>query len=170
MRLGELLLHLGLVTREQLAAALAYHSRWHCRLGEALVHLRLLTAEQVQRALSSQLKVPYVRGEQMAKVPAAVVRSISADVLTRLKVCPLRMEREGSRSILYVATDQPENLPVLDELAFITSFTVRPVLALPDDIERTLRQHGLFGTRGVVPLELGPDDGPGLEITRGGQF
>jgi hypothetical protein len=170
MRLGELLLHLGLVTREQLDAALAYHARWHCRLGEALVHLRLLTPEQVQRALSSQLRVPFVRGEQMEKVPAAVVRSVPADVLTRLRVCPLRVERQGSRGILYVATDQPENLPALDELSFITNFTVRPVLALPDDIERTLRHHGLSGARGIVPLELAPDDGPALEITRGGEF
>jgi hypothetical protein len=105
----------------------------------------------------------------MAKVPAAVVRSVPGELLTRWRVCPLRVEREGSRGILYVATDQPGNLPALDELAFVTHFTVRPVLALPEDIERTLRQHGLTGTRGVVPLELEPDDGRGLVITRGGE-
>lgn len=170
MRLGELLLHLGRVTEEQLESALAYQARWHCRLGEAFVHLRLLTPEQVQRALSSQLKVPFVRGEQMEKVPASVVRSVPADVLTRLRVCPLRVDREGSRTILYVATDQPLDLPALDTLAFVSRFTVRPVLALPEDIERTLRRHGLTGTRGIVPLELAPDDGVRLEITRGGDL
>ena len=94
---------------------------------------------------------------------------VPAAMLARWRVCPLRVERQGSRSILYVATDQPENLPALDELAFVTSFTVRPVLALPEDIERTLRHHGLSGTRGTIPLELEPDDGSGLEISRGGE-
>ncbi|QSQ28594.1 pilus assembly protein PilB [Pyxidicoccus parkwayensis] len=169
MRLGETLLHLGWVSPEQLETALAYHSQWHCRLGEAFVYLRVLTPEQVQRALSSQLKVPFVRGEQMAKVPAAVVHSVPADMLRRWRVCPLRVERQGSRGILYVATDQPGNLPALDELAFVTNFTVRPVLALPEDIEQTLRRHGLAGTRGVVSLELEPDDGRGLDITRGSE-
>jgi hypothetical protein len=169
-RLGELLIRLGLVTEAQVATALAYQSRWGCKLGEALVQLRLLRPEQVQRALASQLRVPFVRGEEMEKVPAAVVRSVAPEVLTRLRVCPLRVEWHGARGMLYVATHQPENLPLLDELAFITHLHVRPVLALPEDIERTLRRHGVPGTRELAPIELPPDEGLVLEITRGGEF
>jgi hypothetical protein len=163
MRLGELLVQKGLLTPVQVATGLAWHSRWGCRLGEALVHLRLLAPEQVQRALASQLGVPFVRGEQMAKVPAAVVRSVPLEVLTRLRMCPLRVEWRGARRTLYVATHQPQDLPRLDELAFITNFTVRPVLALLEDIERTLRQHGMPGARESAPIELPPDDGFRLE-------
>lgn len=156
-RLGEVLVRHGLVTEAQLATALVYQARWHCRLGEALVALRLLRPEQVQRALSSQLRVPFVRGTEMAKVPAAVVKSVPARVLLRLQVCPLRVDWHGTRGTLYVATHQPENLPLLDELAFVTSFTVRPVLALLEDIERTLRQHGVSGPPGQAPIELPSD-------------
>ncbi|MFP2931456.1 pilus assembly protein PilB [Pyxidicoccus sp. 3LG] len=170
MRLGELLVLRGLLTEGQLATALAYQSRWGGRLGEALVSLRMVDPEALRRALASLLRVPFVRGEQMAQVPAGVVRSVPAWVLTRFGVCPLRVERQGARGILYVATWQPENLTQLDELSFITNLSVRPVLALPDDIERTLRQHGLLGTRDTAPLELPPDDGTRLEIIRGGEF
>ncbi|MBZ4419352.1 pilus assembly protein PilB [Myxococcus sp. RHSTA-1-4] len=169
MRLGELLVRQGLLTEAQVATALAYQSRWNCKLGEALVQLRLLEPGQVQRALSSQLRVPFVRGEEMAKVPAAMVKSVAPEVLARLRVCPLRVEWHGARGMLYVATHQPENLPLLDELAFITHLTVRPVLALLEDIERTLRRHCVSGTRELEPIELPPDDGIRLEITRGGE-
>ncbi|WP_164016106.1 pilus assembly protein PilB [Pyxidicoccus trucidator] len=170
MRLGELLVRWGLLTPAQVDTALAWQARGQCRLGEALVHLCLLRPEQVQRALSSQLQVPFVRGEEMAKVPAAVVRSVQPHVLARLRMCPLRVEWHGARGTLYVATHQPENLPRLDELAFISNFTVRPVLALLEDIERTLRLHGVFGNRELAPIELPPDDGFRLEITRGGEL
>ncbi|MFP2910076.1 pilus assembly protein PilB [Pyxidicoccus sp. 3LFB2] len=174
MRLGELLVRWGLLTPAQVDMGLAWQARWQCRLGEALVHLRLLQPEQVLRALSSQLQVPFVRGGEMAKVPAAVVRSVPPAVLARLGMCPLRVDWHGTRGTLYVATHQPENLPGLDDLAFVTSFTVRPVLALPEDIERTLRLHGVYGARDVgrdvAPIELPPDDGCRLEITRGGEL
>ncbi len=85
-------------------------------------------------------------------------------------MCPLRVEWRGVRGTLYVATHQPENLPLLDELAFVTSFTVRPVLALREDIDRTLRLHGVFGTRELAPIELPPDEGFRLELTRGGEL
>ncbi|NMO22279.1 pilus assembly protein PilB [Pyxidicoccus fallax] len=167
MRLGELLVRLGLVTEAQVATALTYQARWNCRLGEALVHLRVLTPEQVLRARSRQLGVPFVRGEAMAKVPAAVVASVAPEVLARLKVCPLRADWHGTRGTLYVATHQPEDLARLDDLAFVTNFTVRPVLALLEDIERTLRWHGVSGPRELAPIELPPDEGTRLEITRG---
>ncbi|MCP3141684.1 GspE/PulE/PilB domain-containing protein [Pyxidicoccus xibeiensis] len=165
-RLGELLVQLGLLTEQQLATGLAYQSQWGGRLGEALVAMRMLGPDLLRRVLASQLQVPFVRGEQMARVPPQVVRSVPATVLKRFRVCPLRVERQGARVILYVATWQPENLPQLDELSFITRFTVRPVLALPDDIDRTLRQHGVLDSWDVAPLELPTDDGTSLEITR----
>ncbi len=167
LRLGELLVRYGLLTPAQRDRALDYQARWHCRLGEAVVALCLLGPEQVQRALASHLKLPFIRGEELAKVPAAVVKSVPAEALVRLKVCPLRVEWKGSRGVLYVATHQPENLTLLDELAFITSFSVRPVLAQAEDIERTLRQHGIGGGRGRCPIELPPDDGFHLEVTPG---
>jgi hypothetical protein len=165
--LGELLVRGGLLTPSQRDRALAFHEQWRCKLGEAVVQLSLAGAEQVQRALASQLGVPFVRGSEMAKVPAAVVRSVPDAVQMRLKVLPLRVDWQGSRGVLYVATHQPENLPLLDELAFITSFTVRPVLALADDIERMQRQHGVGLPRGRSPIELPPDDDFRLEVVPG---
>lgn len=166
MRLGELLVSSGLVTPAQVATALAYQSRWHCKLGEALTGMKLLSAEQVQRALARQLQVPFIRSEEMEKVPAGMLKLVPAELLKRLRICPLRVDWNGARGTLYVATSQPENLPFLDEVAFATGSTVRPVLALGEDIERQLRRHGVLSGREVDAIEL-PEDDCHLEITRG---
>ena len=69
-------------------------------------------------------------------------------------MCPLLAEWHGARWLLYVATHPPGNLLRLDELAFTSTFTVRPVLTLLEDIERTLRLHGVFSIQAVTPIAL----------------
>ncbi|XXF81668.1 pilus assembly protein PilB [Myxococcaceae bacterium GXIMD 01537] len=165
MRLGELLVSSGLLTAAQVATALAYQVRWRCKLGEALTGLHLLTQEQVQRALARQLQVPFIRTEEMEKVPAGMMKMVPAELLARLRICPLRVTWSGPRGTLYVATSQPENLPFLDEVSFATGCAVRPVLALADDIERLLRRQGVLSGRSVEAIEL-PDEECTLEITR----
>ncbi len=166
MRLGELLVSSGLLTSAQVATALAYQARWHCKLGEALTGMKLLTAEQVQRALARQLQVPFIRGDELEKVPAGMLKMVPPELLKRLRICPLRVTWNGPRGTLYVATSQPENLPFLDEVAFATGCTVRPVLALKEDVERVLRRHGVLSGREFDAIELG-DEECHFEITRG---
>jgi hypothetical protein len=165
MRLGELLISCGMLTSSQVETALAYQSRWRCKLGEALTGMKMLSEEQVQRALARQLQVPFIRTEEMEKVPAGMMKMVPAELLAKLRVCPLRIAWNGPRGTLYVATSQPENLPFLDEVAFATSCVVRPVLALAEDIERVLRRHGVIFGRRVDAIEL-PDEDCQLEITR----
>lgn len=165
MRLGELLVSTGLLTASQVETALAYQSRWRCKLGEALTGMKLLSEEQVQRALARQLQVPFIRSEEMEKVPAGMMKMVPAELLARLRICPLRIAWNGPRGTLYVATSQPENLPFLDEVAFATGCVVRPVLALAGDVERVLRRHGVLSGRTVDAIEL-PDEECRLEITR----
>jgi hypothetical protein len=83
---------------------------------------------------------------------------VPSEVLARLRVCPLRLQRGGTRGSLYLATHQPENLAFLDEVSFATGCHVLPVLALPEDIERTLRRHGIIPGRHVEPIELPPEE------------
>ncbi|MGZ3460592.1 MAG: GspE/PulE/PilB domain-containing protein, partial [Archangium sp.] len=152
MRLGELWVASGLLASAQVEAVLASQARWRCRLGEAAVRMGLLGPEQLLVSLAQQLQVPFIRREGLERVPRGVLRCVSARVLERLRVCPLRVERHhGGRGTAFVATSEPGNLGVLDDLAFATSCTVRPVIALADDIEHVLRRHGILTTR---PLEL----------------
>ncbi|HYO54504.1 hypothetical protein [Archangium sp.] len=157
-RLGELWVASGLLASAQVEMALAFQARWRCRLGEAAVKMELLAPEQLLISLSRQLHVPFIRREGLERVPAGMVRCVPPRVLERLRVCPLRVEwHDEVRGTVFVGTSEPGNLGLLDDMAFATGCTVRPVLALSDDIERVLRRHDILSTR-ARSIELNPED------------
>lgn len=166
MRLGEWLVHNGALTPEQVQTVLAFQSQWKCKFGEALLALNLIPREPFLRLLAGHLKVPFIRSEEMDKVPSLTIRKLPADVLARLRVCPLRIQQTGSRGTVYMATHRPEDLKFLDEVSFATGCTVLPVLALPEDVERTLLRHGIIEGRYLEPIELPPEDDFRVEHTR----
>lgn len=59
-RLGELLQEEGLVSDEQLEAALAVHRREHRPLGEVLVEQGVVSEEDIARVLCHQYGLPYL--------------------------------------------------------------------------------------------------------------
>ncbi len=157
VRLGEALVAAGVVAPSELRRAIAHQLRYRCKLGEALLELKLLSPEQMLQAVARQLRVPYVRAELLS-VSRELVQKVPASLLTRYRICPVRLEwTGGTRARLTVATSQPENLAFLDEVAFATRCQVVPVLALASEIERALRQHGVLA-RGNDPMELPPFD------------
>ena len=148
MRLGELWVASGLLSLAQVDQALAYRRRQGCRLGEAAMALGLLTSEQMLTTLSQLLQLPFVRREGLERVPRALLRCVPEPVLRRLRVCPLRIQwGEEARGLVYVATSEPDNLGLLEELEASTGCTVKPVLALADDIAHVLAHHGLGDER-----------------------
>jgi hypothetical protein len=158
MRLGEWLVHNGALTPEQVETVLAYQARWKCKFGEAVLSLNVMPREVFLRLLAGHLNVPFIRSDQLDKVPASIVKSVPPEVLARLRVCPLRLQQTGSRGSIYIATHQPENLKLIDEVSFGTSLIVVPVLAHLEDIERTLRRYGIIAGRHVEPIELPPEE------------
>lgn len=157
MRFGEWLVHNGALTREQAQTVLAYQARWKCKFGEAVLSLNLVPRDEFLRLLAGHLNVPFIRSEQIDKVPASIIKSVAAEVLSCLRICPLKLQT-GARGTITFATHQPENLKLIDEVTFATSLAVQPVLAYADDIERTLRRHGIIAGRHVEPIELPPEE------------
>jgi len=144
MRLGELLVESGELSPAQVQRALDYTGLWRCRLGAAALALGLVTPERLLTSLSRQLQVPFLRREELLQqVVPGLLRCVPPPVLARLSVCPLRLEWQGPHGILFVATCQPGNLQLLEEVASATGCTVRPVLALAEDIAFVLRHHGI---------------------------
>jgi Type II secretion system (T2SS), protein E, N-terminal domain len=158
MRLGEWLVHNNALTPEQVETVLAYQGQWRCKFGEAVLSLNMMPREVFLRLLAGHLNVPFIRSEHLDKVPASVVNMVPAEALARLRICPLRIHQSGSRGSIYIATHQPENLKLLDEVTFATSLSVQPVLAFLEDIERALRRHGIIAGRHVEPIELPPEE------------
>ncbi|WP_395833038.1 pilus assembly protein PilB [Archangium violaceum] len=158
MRLGELWVASGLLASAQVESALALQARWRCRVGEAAVRMGLLGPEQLLITLARQLQVPFIRREGLERVPAGLLRCVPARVLERLRVCPLRVQWDDDvRGTVFVATSEPGNPSLLNDMASATGCSVRPVLALEDDIEFVLRRHGILAGHERA-IELDPAD------------
>jgi type IV pilus assembly protein PilB len=123
-RLGEILLREGLVTREQLAQALAEQKNTKHRLGYVLVKLGLVQELEITKVLARQYRMPAVDLSRF-EVDPKIIKLVPADMATKSVVLPLK--REGRT--LTVAMADPTDLGLLEDLKFITRFDLFPVIA-----------------------------------------
>jgi len=72
-KIGECLIQAGLITEDDLNAALAEHKRTGERVGVVLVRMNLATEKQIAKALAFQLGFPYINLNENPPDAAAVV-------------------------------------------------------------------------------------------------
>lgn len=136
VRIGEMLVAQGAIDQVQLASALAHQRRWGGRLGRCIVGLGFLREDALLRAVSAQLDVPFVEiGDRT--VPPAVLSLVPQKLIRARGLLPLARVN-GRSGALVVALSDPADLTVIDELAFATGLSVKPVLAAEDDLARAI--------------------------------
>src|SRR5215207_1729675 len=135
-RLGEILLREGLVTREQLAQALAEQKNTKHRLGYVLVKLGLVQELEITKLLARQYRMPAVDLSRF-EVDPKIIKLVPADLATKSVVLPLK--REGRT--LTVAMADPTDLGLLEDLKFITRFDLFPVIAGEFTLRALIEKH-----------------------------
>ena len=164
-RIGDLLLQARLITPRQLEEALAAQTVRRKRLGEILIEDRILDDVAVAAVLSVQLDAPLVDLRER-KSDEAALRLIPEAEARRLSVVPLVI----SGQMLVIATGDPANVSVLEEVMRLTGRPVDPLLALPSEIEQAIRQRyrvgdlqaqvSAFATRRAAAAPIvAPDEG-----------
>ncbi|MFY9165224.1 MAG: ATPase, T2SS/T4P/T4SS family [Limnochordia bacterium] len=128
-RLGDILQERGLISQEELAAALEEQRRSGDRLGESLVKLGFVTADQVADALSEHLRIERVDFARRYLAPE-IVELVPASVITSKYVLPLEVE-DG---FLVVAMADPMDINVIDDLQRLTGKIIRPLVATEEEI------------------------------------
>jgi type IV pilus assembly protein PilB len=124
VRLGDLLVREGLITRDQLDQALVEQKNTGMRLGYCLVKLGFVQELEITKALARQYKMPAVDLSRF-EVDPKIIKLVPSDVAVKHMVLPLK--REGRT--LTVAVADPTNHAVVDDLKFITRYDVFPVIA-----------------------------------------
>jgi Type II secretion system (T2SS), protein E, N-terminal domain len=138
--LGQLLVEAGRIDTVQLSSALAHQRQWGGRLGGALVALGFVAEPELLAVLARQLGVPcVVLGDRY--LPPDVVGLVPEKLVRAHKVLPIALATESRRGPLIVATGEPQNLTLLDEIAFVTGKTVKAVLAGDRDLDRAIERH-----------------------------
>jgi type II secretory ATPase GspE/PulE/Tfp pilus assembly ATPase PilB-like protein len=137
LKVGTRLLHLGLVTDEQLQSALQIQSTHGGRhLGNILVDLGLVSDTQLRQVLCEQLGIPLIR---LAELPVdhAVSRLLPEDLMRECRAVPL-CYLQGR---LVVALADPLDPTKLERVRFVVQTPVTPVMALPEDIDEAIRRQ-----------------------------
>jgi type IV pilus assembly protein PilB len=129
VKLGEQLIADGVITPEQLAAALSKQQASGKRLGASLVEIGAISAQALVTALATRLGV---KGCVLRHglIDPKVAKCIPKEEAEHLRVLP--MFRVGDE--LTVAMVEPQSLPTLDRLASLTDCRIRPALVLEDNL------------------------------------
>nr|MDK2850431.1 type pilus assembly protein PilB [Candidatus Cloacimonadota bacterium] len=136
-RLGEILVHEGYVTEEQLKEALIKQTNFGLKIGETLIKIGYLTEKQLLNALHLQLGYDVVKESELMDLDLKVVSLIPEPYATENRVIALREEGDG----VVVAFADPEDLTVLDSLKKLIGKTIKPVLIGDSELHDTIEKY-----------------------------
>ncbi|MDD3347412.1 ATPase, T2SS/T4P/T4SS family [Oscillibacter sp.] len=141
-RLGDLLVMRGIITKEQLQAALAMQQKAHRQLGECLVSLGAVTEDDIVNVLEVQLGISRIdlRG---IRIDPNVIGLVSGSVLRRHTVLPITFA-EGHSNVLILAMANPMDMVAQDDISIITNCSIEPRIATVGEINTVLDRY--FGT------------------------
>ncbi|MCP4591126.1 MAG: Flp pilus assembly complex ATPase component [bacterium] len=135
-KLGEQLVSDGVITPEQLAEALSKQQADGGRLGKRLVEQGALSTVALVSALGSRLGVPGCVLRH-GLIDPKVAKLLEKEEAERLKALPLFKVR----GVLTVAMVEPQSVPTLDRLRQLAGCTIRPVLAMEENISEFQRKY-----------------------------
>jgi type IV pilus assembly protein PilB len=152
-RLGDLLRRRGVLTAEQLEAALAAQAEDEGGLASGLVDLGLVDERTLVRELADEYRLPVVE-PRTADVPRVALDAVPHALARRHLLVPIGME--GPQ--LTVAMADPTNPAALAELKFLCGLDVRVAIAGPTAVRDTIdRLYGAASELADALSGLGPE-------------
>ncbi|MBI4818344.1 MAG: hypothetical protein HY791_18915 [Deltaproteobacteria bacterium] len=156
-RVGEILVKAGLLTEEQVRAALDHQRRSNKRLGRILVEEGFITEARLVHVLSSQLNIE-VCDPITAAIHPRILELVPTEVATELRVVPLGLRRAEGHEILLLATADPTNHAIYERLEKELGMSIEWRLAGETEIDLGIARH--YGPQAVAPTVLGVPSTP----------
>jgi type IV pilus assembly protein PilB len=153
-RLGELLVRKNYITIEQLKKAIDEQKFKGGRLESTLVRLGYIKEDDLLSFLSAQYRVPSVKLSKI-EVNPNVIKLVPSSTVKKHFVIPVN--RVGPK--LTLAMSDPSNIPVIDEIKFMTGFNVEPVVASEAEIVDAIKKYygggGALAGMGTTNIKAG---------------
>ena len=129
LRLGDILLQAGIITEEQLNAALSRQRTSGKRLGEVLMDEGYITQKDLTRVLETQLGIKSINLKQNPVDPK-VVRLIPENLTRRHVIIPVQV----ANGRLLLAMRDPLDQIAIQDVRLLINMPIIPVLATQSDI------------------------------------
>jgi type IV pilus assembly protein PilB len=134
-RLGKILVQAGLITDEQLDAALA--DAGDQSITAVLVAQGVAQEEQIAQAVADQMGLAFV-DLPTYEVDANAATLLASDIARRYHVIPIAFQDDE----LVVAMSDPANIFAVDDLRIVTGYEIRPVVAAESDLTAAIDRFG----------------------------
>jgi type IV pilus assembly protein PilB len=141
-RLGQILVDLGYITDEQLSQLLEEQAAHPGeKLGKLAEEMGLISDEQLAAALAEQMGMRVVvLGDQ--QIPRTALNEISDTMAQMYRVMPVQLED----NTLTIATSEPQNLAIADELRTFLGRDIRVLVTTEADLNKALERY--YATEG----------------------
>ncbi len=136
-KIGEVLVQMGLVTKEQIFNALVESKKTHIPLGTILVQQGSITIEDLKKALTAQQGYEAVTAEQL-KISDAVLSMLPEDFIKMNKVIPISYDDK----VLVVGMVNPNDKKVINDIIFLTG--LKPSILIITHYEFSMCIQNMF--------------------------
>src|SRR3990170_7152742 len=133
-KLGRLLVAAQLVSEDQLQRGIIAQKKSGGRLGSILVRMGFLDEGKLLTFLSQQFGIPAVDLSRITVDPG-LLKLIPGETIKKYRVLPLK--RAGS--VVTLAMADPSDVFALDDIKFLTGYTIDPVVASESAIVAALQ-------------------------------
>ncbi|MFH1992529.1 MAG: ATPase, T2SS/T4P/T4SS family [Pseudomonadota bacterium] len=134
-KLGEILVRQGRITPDELVELLRLQKEVSKPLGQLLVDKNILSQQELTNVLGEQLGIPHV-WLRKGLVDPRIVHVLPKDKALLYQAIPMFRVN----NILTLATADPNDIFVFDEISKMTSLEVQPVICRVDDILEAINQ------------------------------
>jgi type IV pilus assembly protein PilB len=133
--IGDVIVDLGYASRAAVDAAVAAARTAGTPTGQTLVSAGTLTVEQLSRVVAERFGMDHVDLLEFP-VDEGAMRLVPTDVARRYEALPIAFDD----TTLMVAMAEPRNVQAADDIALLTGYAVRPVIAASAHIEHLLNR------------------------------
>ena len=148
---AEVLVEKGLVSVEDIDSAQRLHEDKGLRLDKALIENEAITERAFLEVMAERFDFEFVDLPN-EDIEDEAIRSLPSRFVYRNHLAPISC-REGK---LKVATSDPFDLYIFDEIKLLTNLEVSPVLAPKDEIDKIIKDH--YGVGGDTVEEMAGDE------------
>ena len=135
-QLGELLVDLGLITRDQLKHTLEVQKDKGGLIGQVMVDLGYVSEEAIAQAITAQYGFPYLPLENY-EIDSEIVKIVPKNVA--IQYCLIPLDKIGSN--LTIAMANPLNSQAVEDIALLSGLYVQLFVSTATDIKKAIEKY-----------------------------
>ncbi len=139
LKLGEILIRAGKITRSHLLAAIDKQKSFKKRIGQIFIMMNLITPEELSLYLMEQKWIDRIDLENF-EIDFDLVETIGKDFCLAQKIIPIESYELSNKKILRLALSSKDDLVKLKITTQLRDYILIPYEGAPEDINRLLKK------------------------------